>query len=156
MIISLNPPGADARFRGVRLIPGSRPAFASGARRSSLPVLPCTAWGLSCPADCSTGGGLLPRLFTLTWPPCGDPAVCSLWHFPSRPAFAKRSRAFYAACCLEVFGLSSARITPRSDHQTAQCAKHRRDWPNDEGKLLIEILESGPGKALEGEENDKW
>ena len=30
------------------------------------PVLSCTAWGFSCPLDCSRGGGLLPRLFTLT------------------------------------------------------------------------------------------
>ncbi len=31
-----------------------------------LPVLSCTAWGFSCPGACAPGGGLLPRLFTLT------------------------------------------------------------------------------------------
>jgi len=30
------------------------------------PVLSCTAWGFSCPRACVRGGGLLPRLFTLT------------------------------------------------------------------------------------------
>ena len=30
------------------------------------PVLSCTAWGFSCPLACARGGGLLPRLFTLT------------------------------------------------------------------------------------------
>jgi hypothetical protein len=35
-------------------------------RRPGLPVMSCTAWGLSCPGTCAPGGGLLPRLFTLT------------------------------------------------------------------------------------------
>ena len=35
-------------------------------RRPGVSVWPCTAWGLSCPAGCPAGGGLLPRLFTLT------------------------------------------------------------------------------------------
>ena len=30
------------------------------------PVLPCTAWGLSCPLGYPWGGELLPHLFTLT------------------------------------------------------------------------------------------
>src|SRR5271168_2626930 len=38
-------------------------------RRPGVSVWPCTAWGLSCPAGCPTGGGLLPRLFTLTATP---------------------------------------------------------------------------------------
>jgi len=35
-------------------------------RRPGVSVWPCTAWGLSCPGGCPPGGGLLPRLFTLT------------------------------------------------------------------------------------------
>ena len=38
-------------------------------RRPGVPVWPCTAWGLSCPEGCPSGGGLLPRLFTLTASP---------------------------------------------------------------------------------------
>ncbi len=53
------------RFRGMRLLPGSCPAFARPARRR-LPVMSCTTWGFSCPGTCAPGGGLLPRLFTLT------------------------------------------------------------------------------------------
>ena len=63
------PAGADRRApRGtlMRLLPGSCPARAGRVRRPALPVLSCTAWGLSCPGACAPGGGLLPRLFTLT------------------------------------------------------------------------------------------
>src|SRR5271163_200787 len=38
-------------------------------RRPGVSVWPCTAWGLSCPAGCPAGGGLLPRLFTLAATP---------------------------------------------------------------------------------------
>ena len=38
-------------------------------RRPGVYVWPCTAWGLSCPAGCPAGGGLLPRLFTLAATP---------------------------------------------------------------------------------------
>jgi hypothetical protein len=38
-------------------------------RRPGVSVWPCTAWGLSCPGSCLPGGGLLPRLFTLTTAP---------------------------------------------------------------------------------------
>ena len=51
----------------MRQYPESRPTSGRTARpAASSPVLSCTAWGLSCPGDCSPGGGLLPRLFTLT------------------------------------------------------------------------------------------
>lgn len=53
------------RLRGMRLIPGMCSACAGRPRRTVIPVLSCTARGLSCPLDCSRGGGLLPRLFTL-------------------------------------------------------------------------------------------
>ena len=53
------------RSRGMRLLPGSCPARARPARRR-LPVMSCTTWGFSCPGACAPGGGLLPRLFTLT------------------------------------------------------------------------------------------
>lgn len=38
-------------------------------RRPGVSVWPCTAWGLSCPDGYPPGGGLLPRLFTLTATP---------------------------------------------------------------------------------------
>ena len=57
----------ESRLRGMRLLPGSCPAFARPARRR-LPVMSCTTWGFSCPRDCSRGGGLLPRRFTLALP----------------------------------------------------------------------------------------
>ena len=38
-------------------------------RRPGVSVWPCTAWGLSCPGGHPPGGGLLPRLFTLTATP---------------------------------------------------------------------------------------
>ena len=38
----------------------------SGQATRSSPVLSCTTWGFSCPLACAWGGGLLPRLFTLT------------------------------------------------------------------------------------------
>ena len=55
----------ESRLRGMRLLPGSCPAFARPARRR-LPVMSCTTWGFSCPGARAPGGGLLPRLFTLT------------------------------------------------------------------------------------------
>jgi len=33
-----------------------------------FPIWPCTRWGFPCPGDYSTGGELLPHLFTLAWP----------------------------------------------------------------------------------------
>jgi hypothetical protein len=53
----------DARATDTR--DGPRIAPRPG-RQPGVPVWPCTAWGLSCPGSCPPGGGLLPRLFTLT------------------------------------------------------------------------------------------
>ena len=50
--------------------PRRAPRFPSRpGRRPGVSVWPCTAWGLSCPAGYPAGGGLLPRLFTLTATP---------------------------------------------------------------------------------------
>src|ERR1700678_1453369 len=50
--------------------PRRAPRFPSRpGRRPGVSVWPCTAWGLSCPVGCPAGGGLLPRLFTLTATP---------------------------------------------------------------------------------------
>ena len=54
------------RSRGMRLIPGMCPARAERPGRAVIPVLSCTARGLSCHDDHSPRGGLLPRLFNLT------------------------------------------------------------------------------------------
>ena len=45
-----------------RFPPGPKP----NRPDANSPALPCTAEGLSCPACCQSGGGLLPRHFTLT------------------------------------------------------------------------------------------
>src|SRR5687767_7519989 len=47
------------------------------------PIWPCSRWGFPCPRDYSQGGGLLPRLFTLTANTQTTAAVFFLWHFPS-------------------------------------------------------------------------
>lgn len=57
---------ATPRSRGVRLIPGMCPAHAERPGRAVIPVLSCTARGLSCHDDRSSRGGLLPRHFNLT------------------------------------------------------------------------------------------
>ena len=54
------------RLRGMRLIPGMCPACAGRPGRAVIPVLSCTARGLSCHDDHSSRGGLLPRHFNLT------------------------------------------------------------------------------------------
>ena len=54
------PCGTATNTRKVRRLRGDR------AGDPVLPVLSCTAWGFSCPLACARGGGLLPRLFTLT------------------------------------------------------------------------------------------
>ena len=63
--VSLRASGAlrHACDRYPRRAPGFPPR---PGRRPGVSVWPCTAWGLSCPGDRSPGGGLLPRLFTLT------------------------------------------------------------------------------------------
>ncbi len=70
-----------SRRSGMRLVPGdcSAPLARNGAaRRAVSPALSCTTRGLSCPAAYAPGGGLLPRLFTLTAAPCDAVAVCFL------------------------------------------------------------------------------
>lgn len=57
---------ATPRLRGMRLIPGMCPACAERPGRAVIPVLSCTARGLSCHDDHSSRGGLLPRLFNLS------------------------------------------------------------------------------------------
>ncbi len=65
-VISLALPKQNAPTREVRLIPGNGFAEAKRVRHRAPPVLSCTTRGFSCPAGCPAGGGLLPRLFTLT------------------------------------------------------------------------------------------
>ena len=55
-----------------------------GTGRPSLPIWPCSRWGLPCHERYRSRGELLPHRFTLA---CvrraGSSAVCSLLHFPS-------------------------------------------------------------------------
>src|SRR3954463_2274189 len=58
-----------------------------GVGHPSLPIWPCSHWGLPCHDCCQPRGGLLPHRFTLACAP-GSPkpsAVCSLLHCPSAP-----------------------------------------------------------------------
>ncbi len=80
----------SARLPGERIIclssqyPGPIPSKRKLKRAASWsPIWPCSRWGFPCPVDYSTGGGLLPRLFTLTFATEAAPAVCFLWHSPS-------------------------------------------------------------------------
>ena len=102
---------------------------------SGPPIWPCTRWGFPCPPDHSRGGGLLPRLFTLTPTEISNPrfetaggAVCFLWHCPSDPSHDGPARVYtclrstyadprraYAASRPWVFGLSSPPPKRRSD-----------------------------------------
>ena len=60
------------------------------------PIWPCSGWGLPCLVDCSSSGGLLPHLFTLT-ADTRPAAVCFLWHCPSKRLEAFRPRVSSAA-----------------------------------------------------------
>jgi hypothetical protein len=61
-----------------------------GTGRPSLPIWPCSHWGLPCHRCYHLRGELLPHRFTLA---CtrrtGSSAVCSLLHFPSRQCLAQ-------------------------------------------------------------------
>ena len=58
-------------------------AFANTERAApGSPIWPCTRWGLPCLVAYASSGGLLHHLFTLT-EVLANPAVYSLWHFPS-------------------------------------------------------------------------
>ena len=67
-------PGSVSRKGGRSFIWEARlPVFSSGlpgtdngAGNASSPIWPCSGWGLQCPGCYHPGGGLLPRLFTLT------------------------------------------------------------------------------------------
>ncbi len=80
----------SARLPGERIIclssqyPGPIPSKRKLKRAASWsPIWPCSRWGFPCPVDYSTGGGLLPRLFTLTFATEAATAVYFLWHSPS-------------------------------------------------------------------------
>jgi hypothetical protein len=68
-----SPPRGPAEAGRMRPIPGTGGDCSPPDRRPGVPVWPCTAWGLSCPGGCPPGGGLLPRLFTLTARPVRAP-----------------------------------------------------------------------------------
>jgi len=85
-------------------------ASAKRAKRRAFPVLSCTTRGFSCPASCLTGGGLLPRLFTLTLslgltfpkvPAAGRSIFCDTFREPSLsarlPAYSTRRVAWWCS-----------------------------------------------------------
>jgi hypothetical protein len=70
------------------------PGSASLSRRMARaapgsPIWPCSRGGLPCPVACASGGGLLPRRFTLARPAVSrEPGgLRFLWHFLSGAAF---------------------------------------------------------------------
>jgi hypothetical protein len=65
--------GGNAPASRVRLYPSAPPA---------TPIRSCSRWGLPCRPCCQGRGALLPHRFTRAGWPCGEPAVCFLWHFP--------------------------------------------------------------------------
>ena len=73
MVIHLSPgllPASGVLRRACDRYPRWVPDFhPRPGRRPGISVWPCTAWGLSCPGGRPPGGGLLPRLFTLTAKP---------------------------------------------------------------------------------------
>ena len=111
----------SARLPGERIIclssqyPGPIPSKRKLKRAASWsPIWPCSRWGFPCPGDYSTGGGLLPRLFTLAAATEAAAAVCFLWHCPSDGLSASppacipiRTDLGYAASRPVEFGLSS-------------------------------------------------
>ena len=88
-----------------------------GAGRPSLPIWPCSRWGLPCRECHHSRGELLPHRFTLA---CtqdyGSSAVCSLLHCPSRQYASPRR--YLAACPMEP-GLSSSVYAPATIRPTA-------------------------------------
>ena len=92
-------PDASCSLPGTRAMrAASRARLPCGARRfaPSSPIWPCSGWGFQCPGRRRPGGGLLPRLFTLTAAGRPAEAVCFLLHFPwplSRPPGVTRHPA---------------------------------------------------------------
>ena len=108
----------SARLPGERIIclSSQYPGLDFRLKRAASwsPIWPCSRWGFPCPGDCSTGGGLLPRLFTLAVATEAAAAVCFLWHCPSDGLSASppacipiRTDLGYAASRPVEFGLSS-------------------------------------------------
>jgi len=61
-----------------------------GTGRPSLPIWPCSHWGLPCHRCYHLRGELLPHRFTLACIPSLVPlAVCFLLHYPSRQSLAQ-------------------------------------------------------------------
>src|SRR5262249_12909700 len=101
--------------RGHPRPPAAYPQRLGRGGRLSLPIWPCSRWGLPCRVCCQPRGELLPHLFTLARTGSLRPlAVFFLWHCPSsvRPKSAT-PRRYLAAHPMEP-GLSSigARKTP--------------------------------------------
>ena len=86
--------------------------------RVSLPIWPCSDWGLPCHACCQTRGGLLPHRFTLT-PTRGRFVFCG----PIRRLAAPRR---YLAVYPVELGLSSAHPTCRCTATIAP-ARHQEE-----------------------------
>ena len=105
----------------VRPIPGTGGDCSPPGRQPGVPVWPCTAWGLSCPGGCPPGGGLLPRLFTLT----------------ARPVRAPRGGIFSVTLSIDRdFRPSPPRLFPR--HAALWCSDFplppRRERPSTRGE----------------------
>ena len=76
--------------------------------RHPLPVLSCTAWGFSCPGTCAPGGGLLPRLFTLS-------KGLGVADFPGRTGFLKNRPAQFVCNIQPPGGLFSVTLSVTAD-----------------------------------------
>ena len=130
--------------------------LARAAPRS--PIWPCSRGGFPCPDDCASGGGLLPRRFTLTGlrlaPKAGG--LRFLWHFLSKSPCVDPARSqadvvpfkcFHPNEMLSVsaaprpveFGLSSSRTnrpaTPRSPKTGGSLVLHVRVSSRSDGQI---------------------
>ena len=123
-------------------------------RRPGVPVWPCTAWGLSCPGSCPPGGGLLPRLFTLTARLNKRPRrfiLCDTFH---RPRLSPRPSACFprhAALRCSDFPLPPKRERPSVRNETRNRKRKRkpRKLDGDESKAL-RLHQSSCGPAGTG------
>ena len=128
MIISLNPLARIAARLAARwcdYYPGAAAPEGAAGQAARLPVLSCTAWGLSCPGACAPGGGLLPRLFTLArgLRP-GRFVFCDTFHHTGLSPGASAHSARHAALWCSDFPLPAC---ARSDHLPTAPTMPRED-----------------------------
>jgi hypothetical protein len=141
----------------VRPIPGTGGDCSPPGRQPGVPVWPCTAWGLSCPGGCPPGGGLLPRLFTLTARPVQAPrgGMFSVTLSIDRDFRPGPPRLFprHAALWCSDFPLPPRRERPSTRWQgsrSARCAQGEKTGPTRRAGLATQCCSLAGGKFYRG------